>query len=339
MPRELVHWHIVDRVKFDPRLGPAAAAVLTRYTDQAMLGSFTHDVPYYFHAGHDAFEYVADYMHGTNGEDSFVPMKRLAAAILALPREERDPAWALFAGMLTHIAADAVFHPMIFYFTGNYHDSDPAERPRAQARHRLIEVYLESWMRPRFYPPHGPWISSLLRRIGDTEMQKLSALLDSVLLPGHIREGSSATTPKWWSGYRQLSTFQMLFGSPVMGGLIRLLNAAAFGKLDGIDALFNFGRTTSPAFFDGPLAYQNPISGEPRSTTSSELLAEAATHALEYIALAEPLMSGASSNPDEAFGGPMGPSLNFFISGSKAEDARFFSSTGVPLKGLVRSSR
>ena len=37
MPRELVHWHIVDRVKFDPRLGPAAAAVLTRYTDQAML--------------------------------------------------------------------------------------------------------------------------------------------------------------------------------------------------------------------------------------------------------------------------------------------------------------
>lgn len=333
MPRELIHWHVVDRVLRERNLPEQVSRILERNLPIAMLGSFAHDVPYYFKAGHDDFEQIADYLHGKDGEDTFVPMKGIAGAILALSPERREPAWALLLGMLSHMAVDAVFHPMIFYFTGNYHDPDPAERPRAQSRHRLIEVYIDAWIEPQIRFPHGTGISTLLRSIGDRQVQQLADLLDSVLLP-ELFSGNGAPQKRWLSGFKQLGLYQRLFTSSTVGALIR--GVSATGKLRGIDALFSFGRNRNRRFFDQVLCFQNPIDGSAHEATGQQLIDESVSLTREFMELLEPLVSGRETDAEAIFRGRIGPSLNFGLPGARADSAKHFSKQGLPLKGLNR---
>ena len=143
MPREIIHWRVVQGLLKTPTLArtPILYTTLNREIMSAYIGSIAHDVPYYYRAGHAPFERVADYIHGKDGEDSFEPIRRIAKQIMLSPRDQHATLWPFLFGMLSHIAADSVFHPAIFYYTGNYHDPDEKERHAAQARHRLFEVY------------------------------------------------------------------------------------------------------------------------------------------------------------------------------------------------------
>lgn len=337
MPRELFHWHIVDRTLASDALPPRCRAILERYRDVAYLGSFAHDVPYYYKAGTDSFENVADFMHGREGEDTFIAMRLLAREILKLDREKRDAGWALLLGMLSHLAGDAVFHPLIFYVTGNYHDPDPSERPRAQARHRLFEVYLESWIRPKVRFSHGERISRLIRSIGPSTMDILVSVLDRSLLSEHIDPtGKVVEGERWRSGFSQLSFYQALFISQPFGALFRGLTRVTRGRFDGIDALFTYGRAYPAAALDGILEYRNPVTGEETRGSLDELTERSVSLLLELIATVEPFAAGSESDAQRLFYNRFGPSLNFGLPKARADEAKYFSTTGFPLPGLRR---
>ena len=51
---------------------------------------------------------------------------------------------AFILGLMTHILAENIFHPAIFYFSGNYYDHDHNERHLAVSSHRHLETLLDN---------------------------------------------------------------------------------------------------------------------------------------------------------------------------------------------------
>ncbi len=332
MPRELVHWKVIEAAAGHPKLDahPQLKEALSSSLDLAYLGSFCHDVPYYYRAGLHPFETVADLMHGREGEDTFSPMSALAKQIALLPKERQSSQWAFLFGMLSHMAADVVFHPMIFYFTGNYHDPDPNERKLAQARHRMIEVYLESWVRPQVQFRHGYSISRLMKRIPGSVLRDTYNALDASLTPKALSLGE-VDAPLWEAGMKQLAFYQTLFLSPVAGIGIAGLNVLLGQKLRGVEALMSYRRTKPEAFFDSPMEFKNPMTGDSEATSAAKLLQQSIETTVEYILLFAPFLSGEEPVL------PWGPSLNYGIPQARAEAATYFSGEGVPLPGLVKN--
>jgi hypothetical protein len=53
---------------------------------------------------------------------------------------------ALLIGMLSHMAADSCFHPLVYHATGNYYDPDPVKRSLCIQRHRGFEAALDVYL-------------------------------------------------------------------------------------------------------------------------------------------------------------------------------------------------
>ncbi len=302
------------------------------------LGSIAHDVPYYYMGGRHPFERVAERMHGNDGEDTFDPIRKIARGILARTPQEQVTLWPFLFGMLTHIATDSIFHPAVYYYTGNYNDPDPNERPRARTRHRLFEVYLDSWLRADSSFDWGFNLKSLLVANREQNNNLIYELLEeTVSLPAMDLSdpGKLDTEPHWGSGFRQLAFYQSLLLSNSAGLLMKALAAASGGRLSGIEALFSLGRGPQ-RFFDGTLEYKNPVTGEEIYATVDQLLRQSIERSAQYISLFDPLISGESRDVDAVLGVMVGPSLNYGVPFAKTGDGAFYSPDGAPLDGLRR---
>jgi hypothetical protein len=142
MPKEITHWLIASRVADELRGAPLGDAAAEN-TNCLMLGAVFHDVLFYLRGpGKTApFLAMADELHGIRGEDTYEIVRKICAAIIA--SKKPGPLMAFMVGLVSHIHIDFFFHPMVFYLTGNYFDSDPAKRSKAVQRHRRIEVMMD----------------------------------------------------------------------------------------------------------------------------------------------------------------------------------------------------
>jgi hypothetical protein len=337
MPRELVHWKVIQETIQDLSRHelPKVNACLKKYPLAAYLGAIAHDVPYYYRLGEDPFEAVADYLHGKEGEDTFVPMKVLAHQILHLPAERQEVLWAFFFGMLSHMATDIHFHPVVYYFTGNYHDPVPTERIRAQGRHRLFEVYLDSWVRPRCTFPFGFLLRDLLRQCSDIR-DEICEILEKVLVPEIIWDVETRPGRRWYDGMSQLALFQYLFLSSTAGAAVRCISRFGSEKLKSIDSLLSFRRRKPHTFFDAPMEFQNPVSGENRKADVSTLLRQSVEDSINLIARFEAVLFASPETAAAALAGISTPSLNYGVANAPVESGKYFSINGAPLPGLVR---
>lgn len=345
MPREIIHWVVLERAAAEAAAAgcPAIAETIAERGDAARLGALLHDVPYYFRMGNDPFEGVADWLHGKHGEDTLLPMRQLTAAIVALPVAEQKLLWPFFIGMLSHIGADVVFHPAVFYFTGNYHDRDPIERRWAQGRHRLFEVYLDAWGRRYFPKERSLKINSLVKRLRSAGLPKFCALLEANFVPEKLFPGETKVSAnRWYRGVHTLGTFQMLFLSRIVGAIVRAINVVAQDRFFPEDALFAFDRFRYQSYFDATLHFQSPMTGEPAERSGSELLDDAVAETIRLFKLFEPYVAG--ERGDEAaiaarIGSVCGKSLNMGSERANSEEAKHFAPAGAPLPGLVRGAK
>ena len=104
MPREAVHWNVLsralkqlDRTPFS-RLFPAGTdpqsqAEAKKILAAMYLGAMAHDAPYYYKFGGAKFEAAAEILHGSDGNDTFDPFRRIAAEILRRPAAEQPVIW------------------------------------------------------------------------------------------------------------------------------------------------------------------------------------------------------------------------------------------------------
>lgn len=143
MPKEITHWLIADEVAKTIAASDKifCARGLRPYL---YIGAVLHDTPYY-RLGRlrpDALQ-LADRLHGAAGEDTFNVIRCGIQAVRQqslLNNQNLENAYrALLLGMITHICADTVFHPFVYYVSGNLHTLPH----QAWRNHRRLESALD----------------------------------------------------------------------------------------------------------------------------------------------------------------------------------------------------
>lgn len=341
MPRELIHWEIAYRAaRTLTAANPSGlGGIALHHRAPLALGAVAHDAPYYFRGGAAPFEAVGTLLHGRGGgdpaDDPLGPLDRFA--LLGTNQSDnaaRDTTLAFLVGLISHYATDVIFHPYIFYATGDYYATDPAERHRARALHRLIEVYLDEHIRDR--GTHFPWSNSLRTLIASlppTTLETICRLLGEATAP---YLGTPAHLPALWRrSFDHMAIFQTAFLSPACGAIVAALNRLLNGRLYQYDCLFSYRRTGPFTPLDGPIEFRNPVTGAPTCTTFDALLSAAEFETVRIVQTVERALKTGSYSPGTLRDGL---SLNYGLRGTPPNGATTFSPTPLIDKRTQASS-
>jgi len=321
MPKEIVHWLIAEQsasllteslLKNDIAENPACLR----------FGAVFPDVLFYL-AGKSSFvrfSRLADILHGTGGEDTY-RFLRLMQEQTTTARAS-GPMTAFWIGVAAHIRTDIVFHPFVYYFTGNYHDRNPAGRSLAIQRHRRLEVLLDMYFIRKKTSRQRRTYS--LRRICNRLEIPLPQLLKTVScalaeLSGDAPEEIAAVL------HRAVINFVILQDiccRPFLGGILFRFEKSLPQPFREITALFQAPQLTGHfSVLSEPLHYRNPVSGKDAETTAESLFMQAVRDSADFCIRLEPgLCSRSLSDFPE-----WGPSLSFGIPGAASGDANYFS--------------
>ena len=321
MPKEITHWLIAAETA---RLleGSALGASVSAFPNCFKLGAIFPDVLFFSVWYGSAAPYLdlADEYHGTHGEDTFRLLRGLAEVSRKDPHARQIQ--AVWAGIVTHLHADIVFHPLVFYLTGNYHDEDPAARTRAVRSHRRFEALMDL----RFG-----------ERTGGTGHHSLRAVLSGLEIP---RSRLYERLPKSNNRGDELPDLAgAMEHSLRLYQLLQVMNKCLFlgGVLHMSDGLLPDGAGEIAATFQAPqmrslyatldteIPYRNPVTGEETASRIDDLFHEAARRSTAFCRTME---SAILENTPELITG-RGPSLCYGMEGAGAEQGRFFAP--VPL--------
>lgn len=270
MPRESSHLYLGRRVleKF-PELDRSLF----------LIGSVIHDSPYFIKSGQS----LGLKFHGADGEDTFEPIREI------LHRSDSIAGLSLACGMLGHVALDQIFHPAVYYFTGDYLAPDPAIRKRAQTAHRRFEVKLDLSL-----PEPQPAFHRLLSR---PILHRVVELLPPVI--------------KWRRAISLHARVDRLSRSRPIGRVLKMTQRRLPRPIREILTLSFVGQI--PVDREHALTFLNPVTGIAYTKTIQQMFDEAELRAEGYI---RKLLSGKEL--------PVGASLNFDIVGARRSDAKFF---------------
>ncbi len=336
MPREITHWVLLEQIKKEAKNKNLknVTACLERHTEAAFLGAIAHDAPYYYRFGGHSFEYVAASLHGRFGENTLKPMKLFAHNILKQDTDKQEMYWAFLIGMLSHIAVDVRFHPMIFYVTGNYLSTDSVKRDKARLRHRIFEVFLDSWMRPKKHFWNKESVQVTIKSLGkdfDILCDTLEREFSVSNLCGEEYNVSLKEGKLWKDSFSHMAIFQSLFCSKVAGFLMNLFSKLT-GRNKSIEALFAYQRNSREAFFEEPIKYQNPVTGEEFEEGVTVLSEHSIEDCLGWLIQLEEVINGGEI--ELLFKAETGKSLNFGLIDVKASDSKYYSENNVQLPGM-----
>ena len=328
MPREMIHWHILDTAiqTVQQNTSSSCFRCLADCRETALLGAVAYDAPYYLRFGGSDFERVGEYLHGTTGDDPLVLLGALASHIRTIDESQRPQLWAFFLGMLSHLAVDVTFHPLVFYFTGDYHAANPQARHDARGRHRLYEVYLDNWCVTRKRLPCRS-IAALQRSLHRDGGERLYYILDSTLMVETIEQRDY-----WREAITTMALLQRGFLSSIVGAIARGFVKISNGKGEALETLFSYGRYDRLERFDAPIQYRNPLSGEEFEHTVDELVVEARDLCVSLFERVRPILEGGEVLLGELLEEYKYVSLDYGIRGQDHESkARCFSDDKIEL--------
>jgi hypothetical protein len=299
------------------------AELIERHKISALLGAMAPDVPYYYGFGASSFENAAERIHGKDGEDTFDAIRDFAVHLSDVKGDERDYLSSFIIGFISHCIADWHFHPMIYYLTGDYYNSDSKKRALVQAYHRAFEVYLDAWFGEQTPSLWGDVKVSKLLRLEGSRFKAVCEMLSrsSTCTFEVMEEGPKA----WRKGYQDLGLIQALCLSSPVGHGFRSLNKLLGGKLAPLAALAKAGRPFDKASFEQPITYKNPLTGVGAEERIDSLRDKAVDEFVSIVRQLEPLWLGTSADLRELLSDLKGKSLNVGLVGEKTSDAKFYS--------------
>lgn len=256
MPKYITHWIIAEKVFQGLDERSAFKPVIARGKASYLIGSVVLDTPFYLIWGRDAgvMNRMAEHLHNTRNS-SF----RFAAEFLAACEQNRSrfaPVLAMLLGIITHIYADAVFHPMVYFFSGPPLGK-PKTRNQSAARHHTLETYLDLYFEKAFQSSYQWKFSALLKRIEIEPPQFFEILthLFSVRGDHGIRMIKKAV--------RMNAAIQGLFDKKLPRLLMDGLNL-----VPGIDVshfvahFYPYQRPDPRDLFQNALNFRHPVTGE-----------------------------------------------------------------------------
>jgi hypothetical protein len=257
MPKELCHWMIARQAarKLDTTATPRTKEAVQACPEAFLLGAVAPDGPFYV-PGDARLVAIATLLHGQGAVvDAFAPVKRVigAGAAAASPA-----AMAFAAGVLCHIAADTVFHPAIFYFTGFSAHASATVKGAYLYRHRSFETAMDL----QLLAEHG---SGLERRL-DRLLARASARPDAGELVAAVARcyataGQPPSTAEAARILEQAGKTQRLFFSKPLWALLCIRHIYSAGRNPDTSALFYARTTPWTPTFSSPRPYRDPVSG------------------------------------------------------------------------------
>lgn len=306
MPRETVHCEVLDAVRLY-----ASSELLTTYAPFAYVGALAPDAMYYYRLGRSEFESLGERMHGSNGEDTYDIPRAMAREILQQPQELRDPLWAFLMGYVSHCVVDRVFHPMIYFLTGNYYAVEAEARARARAEHRGFEVALDRWWHREYRAPYYP-LARFVQDFGGSQREALFAVLQRACsLPEAEHQWAHAV---WY-----MTELQRVFTSSCAAGLAKVVGAIAPSTRPH-SALFSSFESRPFLALSKEISFKNPVTGKAETSSLHALREQAVAQCVEaHRHILAVRNTGAPLFPHE-----VGASLNSGLPRSTKESMTFY---------------
>jgi hypothetical protein len=321
MPKEITHWLVADKVI--ERLERESSSMqdivraMREYPDFVYLGAILHDAPYYV-LGSQRSDAVrcADRLHGASGENTFELLHAIAERITRpSPVTTRllRPFHALLLGAITHICTDCIFHPVIYYASGNLHRSPDV----AWRNHRALESSLDLALCEYFERlPASFSLDEYLHRGGES----LSAMLNAVPI---LAPSAAAIL----DGYRTIARVRRVGTHRLLRSFFDLAEPLLPRSMQAYTAL----RYTSSRGIDvaAQQTYRHPVTGVSAAVSFLELFEASVQESVRVWRLFEKNFSenvptkSMNANAQDGIA-EKGASLEVGLIGVAAAEMRFF---------------
>ncbi len=322
MPKDLIHFKVAERTA--KRLANSQYAPhLNQAPDGLFLGSVFHDAPFYaVTSAGKPLEALSHRLHGADGQDTF-SLIRLQAEHIRKSNEKSLPT-ALFVGLVSHLYADVVMHPLVWHLTGNYYDDSPKSKSEARQRHRALESLMDMVACPEMLGRARYRLRSLLRRCPHmlTSGIPIAEIGDMALMQ------PKTTHTQLSRAWTLFSALQWFYSSPKLARSLFALRAMAPHQMAEATMLFYAPQLMEQAnFLKGNITFNHPVTGRELASSLDQLIETSATKAEALCRqLAPALFNGAPLS----LPGP-GPSMDAGISGISTREMMCFSSTPFPI--------
>lgn len=254
MPKEITHWAVAQQAA-DRAPEPHLRRIIRSNINLYLTGAFAVDSPYYVVRGGNKplFAQAGARLHGRGKEGPFAAVLRVPAIATGV---DADRAMTFTLGAITHVITDMVFHPMIYYLTGDYDDPDVTKRKKAVTLHRLLETWLDVWFAKKMKPENGGMVFRFTAQ--NSLDAKYLARLGSALFFSEKDMSRPARV-----AVLSHAVIQSLFDKRWAERLIGIYGRMARRDMGEFTALFYPPMTADPpSFFSKPIRYRNPFTGE-----------------------------------------------------------------------------
>lgn len=259
MPKEITHWLIVDEVLRNPDLTNLAV----QYRDNdlrhiAYLGAILHDAPYYVLGRRRSRALqLADRLHGAAGEDTFELLRSALPILRSKPNNHVFRAFLL--GATTHICSDGIFHPYIYWHSGNVFTAPNHAWQQHRAFESALDLAFGECFCKRFSLDTFP-LHEYLRRAE----RILPELLKAIPLLTDFAE-------EILSGYRTLARVRCYATNTVFRSLTERVNPRLPMSVQTYTALCYPTPSPLQSRITTPLSYTHPVTGEAFSASLQEM--------------------------------------------------------------------
>jgi hypothetical protein len=275
-----------------------------------------HDVLFYLTGEvSEGMKELPHKLHGAHGEDTYALLRAQARHLHA--RKDSPLPTAFFVGLASHIFADAVLHPFVYFHTGNYYDADPSRRTAAIRRHRTLEGLMDMVAAGSPEAARQPSLRQLVQSLeGPLALACPPQIMGS--LAGVDEQAAAKALTAALDTY---CTMQGLFRMETLAQLVHSIAPVLPAKAREIAALFYAPQLWEQrAVLSGPLSYSNPVSGETFRASLMELIDQAAARTAAFCLAQAPEIIRSGELAEK---GP-GPSLDMGLAATPITQARFF---------------
>lgn len=314
MPKEITHWLVSVKTAQALRGTIMGNAALSNQ-NALKFGAVFPDILFYLPAPETSrYRRLAHSLHGTDGQDTYDLIRQITTSVQNSPYRQQLLAFLL--GVATHIQADAVFHPMIYYLTGNSHDAEPSRRSEAIQQHRLFESLMDIYFCGGSEYVKEYTVKAILKNL-EIPLPQIMGLS----LQGSSRNETLLNISILAKALKILKILQGCYSRRTLARLLYAIKPFLSGNAREIVALFyapQIDRMRSRV--SGTLYYKNPITGDAKNTSLDELLEEAVMQSSIFSRRIEKnLAAGSISTFSER-----GPSLSYGVIGATADQAIYF---------------
>jgi len=306
MPKEITHWLIAEAVS--KRLeGTCLEGPLSRNPNLLHIGAIIHDAPYYYLKGDfdSRFGSLPTRLHGTV-DDAVELVERLLRHLLVQAEEDREKLTAFLVGLVTHLFADALMHPLIFYLTGPYDARDARRRNAARQDHRMLESLVDMCIAGGYHAVRGYSLAAYIRN-SEMSLLRLHDHLDRSWLGD---EDTERFAEGLLFSFKFFSLMQSLYRNRLVGRLAPLLFRIAPPQVREVLALaYSPGLMDQCRKIEGEILYRHPATGEGCKGDIRVLFREAVDRSVDFCLGLEPLLASGSHSPESWRLPPVDPAL------------------------------